>query len=221
MANFKFSCIKKSNPSNLNIRFYHGRNIDCNAQSHILINPSDWSEKMQNFKPNTDITIKSKYNPLIEDLKKEILGKFNIEYSNGVIINSKWLKKIIQDFHKRPEGIEEFKIYFVSFIEKFIEDSKARRNPVSGKKIAENTIKKYITTLNKIKEFEKVADIKLKITDVNLDFHNKITHYLKEDLKYSNTFIAKVISQVKLFVREAKEKRLETNPDIESKNSLT
>lgn len=217
MANFKFSCIKKSNPSNLNIRFYHGRNIDCNAQSHILINPSDWSEKMQNFKPNTDIAIKNQYNPLIDNLKKEILKKFNIEYSKGTIINSKWLKKTIQDFHKRPEGIEEYKIYFVSFIEKFIEDSKTRINPVSGKKIADNTLKKYTTTLNKIKEFEKANNIRLKLIDINLEFHDKLTSYLKIDLKYSNTFIAKVISQIKLFIREAKEKRLEINPDIESK----
>lgn len=217
MANFKFSCIKKSNPSNLNIRFYHGRNIDCNAQSHILINPSDWSEKMQNFKPNTDIAIKNQYNPIIDNLKKEILKNFNIEYSKGVIINSKWLKKTIQDFHKRPEGIEEHKIYFVPFIENFIENSKKRISPVSGGKIADNTIKKYTTTLNRIKDFEKNNNIKLKLTDVDLEFHNRFTSYLKLDLNYSNTFIAKVISQTKLFIREAKEKRLETNPDIESK----
>lgn len=217
MANIKFSCIKKSNPSNLNIRFYLGKKIDCNAQSHILVNPNDWSEKMQNFKPNTDINIKNHCKPLIDNLKKEILVKYNIDHSNGVIIDSKWLKKTVQDFHKRPEGIEEYKIYFVPFVEKFIEDSKIRRNPISGKTIAENTIKKYVTTLNKIKEFEKTYDTKLRITDINIKFHEKLTHYLKDELNYSGTYIAKVVNQIKLFVREAKEQKLEINDEIESR----
>ena len=37
MASIKINVISKTNPSNLNIRFYHGRDVDCNAQSNILI----------------------------------------------------------------------------------------------------------------------------------------------------------------------------------------
>lgn len=217
MASIKFSCTKKGNPSSLNIRFYHGRNIDCNAQSHILINPNDWSEKMQKFKPNTDIRIKNELNPLIESLKNEIIRKFNIDYSKGDIINSKWLSKVVNDFYKRPEGIEDYKIFFAPFIENFAKESETRVNTITGKVISPRTIQKYRTIKNQIEDFEQIKKIRLKITDINLDFHRQFTSYLKTDKKYSNTLIEKNISTIKGFVKEAKEQGLEINHEAESK----
>ncbi|MDR3026616.1 tyrosine-type recombinase/integrase [Chryseobacterium sp.] len=217
MASIKFSCIKKGNPSSLNIRFYHGRNIDCNAQSHILINPNDWSEKMQKFKPNTDIRIKNEFNPLIENLKNEIIRKFNIDYSKGDIINSKWLSKVVNDFYKRPEGIEDYKIFFAPFIENFAKESETRVNTITGKVISPRTIQKYRTIKNQIEDFEQIRKVRLKITDINLDFHRQFTSYLKTDKKYSNTLIEKNISTIKGFVKEAKEQGLEINHEVESK----
>ena len=58
MANIKFNIISKKNPSNLNIRFYHGKDIDCNAPSNLLIDPKLWSNKMQSLKPAVDSNIK-------------------------------------------------------------------------------------------------------------------------------------------------------------------
>lgn len=217
MANIKLTCIKKSNPSNLNLRFYHGRNIDCNAQSHILINPQDWSEKMQNFKPNTKKEIKDTFSPLIENLKNEIFQKFNLDFAKGVIINSKWLSKVIEDYYKRPEGKEDYSVFFAPFIQKFSDDSETRINPNTGKIISTRTIQKYSSIKNMIEEYEERKKLKLKITDINLNFHKNFTSYLKTVGKYSNTSIEKYISTIKGFVKEAKEYGFETNPEAESK----
>ncbi|WP_312765316.1 phage integrase SAM-like domain-containing protein [Epilithonimonas sp.] len=217
MANIKLSCIKKGNPSNLNIRFYHGRTIDCNAQSHILINPNDWSEKMQKFKPNTVISIKNEYNPLIEGLKDEILRRFNIDFSKGDVINSKWLSKVVEEFYKRPEGIEDHRIFFAPFIEDFAKESETRVNPKTGKIISFRTIQKYRTIKKEIESFEETKKIRLKITDINLKFHREFTSYLKSSRKLSNTTIEKNISTIKGIVLEAKEQKLEINPEVESK----
>lgn len=217
MANIKFSCIKKSNPSNLNIRFYHGRNIDCNAKSNILLNPSDWSDKMQKLKPNTDINVKNYINPLLENLKKEIMMRFNIDYSKGDIINSKWLNKVIESLNKRPEGVEEYKIYFASFIENFAEESETRVNTRSGKIISPRTIQKYKTVKSVIQEFERLKKTRLKITDIDLTFHRQFVSFLTTEKKYSKTVIEKNISTIKGFIKEAKEQKLETNTEAESK----
>ncbi len=217
MANLKFYCIKKSNPSNMNVRFYHGREIDCSAQSHILIDPNTWSRKMQNFKPLTSSEIKSTYLPLIENLKKEILNQFNISYNKGDIINSIWLSKVIKDFNKRPDNEEDHRFFFVPFIEKFAKDSEVRLNPKTGKEISFRTIQKYKTIKNQLVDFEQAQKIRLKITDINLEFHNKFTSYLKTDKKYSNTLIEKNISTIKGFIKEAKELGLDTNIEAESK----
>lgn len=217
MANIKFSCIKKSNPSNLNIRFYHGRNIDCSTKSNILVNPIDWSEKMQKFKPNADIRIKNELMPLIENLKKEILRMFSLDYTKGEAINSRWLNKVVDNLHKRPEGIEEYKIFFASFIENFAKESETRVNNRSGKIISPRTIQKYKTTKSIIEEFEKLKKIRLKITDIDLAFHRQFVSFLTTEKKYSKTVIEKNISTIKGFIKEAKEQKLETSPEAESK----
>ena len=70
MANIKFNIISKQNPANLNIRFYHGKQIDCNAKSNILIEPKLWSNKIQSLKPSVDKNLKSVYLKKIDKLKK-------------------------------------------------------------------------------------------------------------------------------------------------------
>ena len=217
MASIKFNIITKGNPSNLNIRFYHGREIDCNAKSDILIDPKLWSNKMQNLKPAVDQRLKNLYQTQIENLKKEITLQFNKDYSEGALINSKWLTNTVKTIHKRPTGENDFSMFFVPFIEKYAEESENRINLKTGKKIATRTIQKYRTTIKQIKAFENALKLKLKLTDINLEFHKKFTNYLKLEQNYSNTLIEKIISQIKGFIREAKEMGYEINDEIESK----
>ncbi len=217
MASVKFNVLTKSNPSNLNVRFYHGRKIDCNAQSHILIDPKLWSNKLQGLKPLTDTKTKEEYRIKIQGVKSEIVKCFNRDYGKGLLINSKWLSGIIDSYYKRPLGANDYTSFFVPFVDKYAQDSENRINPKTGKKISERTIQKYKTTLKQIEEFEAEYKLKLKITDINLEFHKKFTSHLKIKHKYSNTLIEKIISQIKGFIREAKEMGYETNPEVESK----
>ena len=217
MATIRFRCVGKNNPANLNIRFISGKKIECNAQSHILIDPNLWSETMQNFKPNVKIEVKKKYLPLIENLKSEIITKFNSDYSKGEKINSDWLRKVIAKFYERPEGKDDFEVYFAPFIEKFAKDSEKRLNPISGKIISPRTIQKYNTIKKLIVEYEVTKKTRLKITDINLEFHKNFTSHLKTVKNYSNTVIEKNISTIKGFVKEAKEYGYKTNPEAESK----
>ncbi|WP_185113833.1 site-specific integrase [Chryseobacterium sp. Leaf405] len=208
---------RKKNPSNLNIRLVHGRNVDCSTPSNLLIDPKYWNKENNGFKNTVDILTKHEINLAIDNLKKEIIKNFNIDYSNGEKITSKWLKQIVANFQKRPEGIEEYKIYFSSFIEYFAKESKTRVNFKSGKIISPRTIQKYNTVKTVIEEFEKFEKIRLKITDIDLAFHKKFTSFLTTNKKYSKTVIEKNISTIKGFVKEAKEQKLETNPEAESK----
>lgn len=217
MASIKFNLLTKGNPSNLNIRFYHGRKIDCNAQSHILIDPKLWSNKLQNLKPLADTKTKEEYRERIQDLKDEIIRCFNRDYAKGLIIDSKWLSKAIDTYYKRPLGEDDYTNFFVPFIEKYTEDSENRLNLVTGKKISFRTIQKYKTTGKQIEDFEAEYKVRLKITDINLDFHKKFTSHLKLKHKYSNTSVEKSIRQIKSFVREAKEMGYEVSSEIESR----
>jgi len=217
MASIKFNVVSKKNPSNLNIRFYHGRKIDCSSKSEILIDPILWSNKMQGLKPLVNSDTKEIYRKRITVLKNEIIKRFNTDFSNGKLINSKWLQKVISDIYKRPSDENDFRVFLIPFIKKYIKESENRINVKTGKKIARRTIQKYNTTLKQITEYESKQKEKYKINDVNLTFHKKFTTYLKLELNYSNTMIEKIISQLKSFVKGAKEKGYEYHSDIESR----
>ncbi|GLB52768.1 transposase [Neptunitalea chrysea] len=171
---------------------------------------------MQNLKSLVDKETKEHYRSKIEALKEDIIKRFNDDYSTGKIINSKWLKSVISEFYNRPTGEDDYRIFLVPFIDNFINESEHRINPKTGKKISFRTIQKYKTTLGQIKDFEELEKSKFKIADVNLSFHKKFTTYLKLDRNYSNTMIEKIISQLKAFVKEAKEKGYDYSLEVES-----
>lgn len=217
MANIKFNVISTSNPSNLNVRFYHGRGVDCNAKSNILIDPKFWSNKMQNLKPSIRKEIKDHYRIKTENLKNEIIFRFNDDFSTGEAIDSKWLNRVINNYYKRPEFENDYKIFFIPFIQEFIEESKKRINHKTGKKISDTTINRYKSILNLLLKFEKEAGSKIEMNDISLKFHNDFTNYLKLDCNYSNSYIHRIISQIKSFLTEAKMKGYEVNIEYESK----
>ena len=216
MANIKINSISKNNPANLNIRFYHGRNIDCNSQSNILIDPKLWSNKLQGLKPSVDKKIKVHYLEKISNLKNHIILSFNDDFSEGKIINSIWLKKIINELQKRPINIEDDTKYLLPFINLYIKDSKTRLNLRTGKKISNSSIEKYKTTLKLIQEFQNKINKKYLLSEVDLKFHKVFTNHLKIDHKYSNTYINKILSDLKTFLKDAKIRGFQISPEIDS-----
>ena len=213
MATIQFKALGKNDPVNLNVRFFHNT-INCYAKSNIFINSTNWSDKTKKIKglPGEE---KKVYEDRISNLTKYIFDSFNRDFPVGEKIDSKWLIKQVDEFYCKPEGEDDYRIYFTPFVTKYIEDSKSRINPNSGKKISERTIQNYSTTLTRLKEFE-AKNGKLKIKNVNLDFHNKFTGYVKIEGNYSSTLIEKYVSQIKNFVKEAKMQGFETSVEIES-----
>jgi site-specific recombinase XerC len=161
---------------------------------------------MQSLKPNAPREEKDRYSTLTEPLKNEIINKFNQDYSQGLIIDSDWLKRVINKYHNRPQGKNDYTKHLIPFIEKFAEDSAYRMNSKTGKQISERTIQKYRTVARQLEEFESVQGKRLTLSDIGLQFHKEFTTYLKLKMKYSNTLIEKTISTIKGFIKEAKSK---------------
>lgn len=215
MAKIKFNVNSKKNPANLNLRFYHGKNIDCNALTHILIDPKIWSNKMQSLKPNVDKNIKQYYNKKLNALKNYIIFSFNDSFSSGKKINSNWLNQSIKSFYNRPEINNDN--LFVLYVEKYIEKSKNRINQKSGKPVSNKTITKYNNVKNKIIDFETHLDYQFIINEIDLNFHNKFVDYLSNSKNYSSSFIQRTLRQIKSFIREAKIDGFKISDEIESK----
>jgi integrase len=216
MANIKFRAIGKNNPVNLNVRFYHNK-IDCSTKSNIFVLQEHWSNKTFKIKQNVDDKIKLDISKKINDLSNLIIEQFFIDFPKGNKIDSNWLTLLVNKFNDKPIAGVDISIYFVDFLDNYIENSKTRVNPKTGQIISPRTIQNYTTTLRRLQEFEIFISDRIRTKEINLDFHNKFTSFLKVEGKYSNTLIEKYISQIKGFVKEARIAGFETSPEIESK----
>ena len=203
MAKVRYFVKSKKQVSTIYARFYHSKLFDLNAKTGFLINPKHWDSKNQRFKsiaqeiPDKDLIV----NHLI-DLKQYVYSEYNKGYILGESINSGWLQGKVDKFNNRPQNGEDFEIYFIPFVNKWIDDSHERVDAMSGKKISPRTIKKYRTTVSRLMQYEENHNIKLKHSDINLEFHGKFIVQLVDD-NYSPNTIEKYISQIKTFCREA------------------
>lgn len=221
MANIEFGVYSKKVPANLNIRFYHNK-IDINAKTNIFIFDSDFKfKKISKGKKSTrsvDI-INADVRKKTDKLKRNVFDRFIEDFPKGNKIDSDWLIRIINDFHERPEGEDDPRYYFYPFAKQFIKESETKINPRTGTLLDHKTITRHKYTLGLIKDFQEYAGLKLRVTDIGLDFHNKFVYYLKEVCtSYSNTTIDKQLTTIKQYVREAEQKGYKINPEIKSKN---
>jgi integrase len=214
MANIQFKSLGKKSPVNLNVRFYHNK-IDCSAKSNIFVDLNYWSSKTNKVKQNTPIETKKHIEETIQKMSDFIMNSFMRDFPIGEIINAKWISKQVDKFYMKPDSDLDPNFYFVPFIMNYIEESKTRIDPRTGKIISKGTIGTYKTTVSKIIKLENLLDFKFKIKNIGLDFHSKYTSFLKQE-NYGNTVIEKDISIISSFIKAAKIKGLETNVEVES-----
>src|SRR5690606_32412883 len=116
--------------------------------TNYLLNPRYWSEKQQ----RVTLGIETKAHELdltkkLQNLKEFIINAYTAHYSDGGVFNKDWLDKTILKFNNRPQDeSSNHEIYFVPFVDKYIEESKTRINSNTNKVISPKTIQKYETT---------------------------------------------------------------------------
>lgn len=218
MASIRFEVKGKKNPSPLYIRFYHSKAFEAMTKTGILIDPNHWNNKLQRFKTIAEtINDKDKIIEKLSELKKTTISEYNNSYGVGEIITKEWLDKVVNKFNNRPNHNNDVSVFFVPFVEKFIEESKSRINPDSGKPLDVKTIRKYNTTLTRLKEYENKYEVRLKHIDIGFSFFQNFISYLSVDCSYKKTTMNKYISQIKMFCNEIKISGYNYNPEYESK----
>ncbi len=217
MASIKFITKGKKNPSHFYLRFFHSKDFDLTVKTGLLINPHYWNNKHQRFKTLADeIPDQAIITEYIEQLKGHIVSEYNKSYTNGEIITNQWLNYVVDRFNNRPKDGADYETYFVPFVERWIEESKERVNVASGKIINKRTIRKYNTTVTRLKEYEKKYNLRLRHSDISLRFHQSFIAYLVSKA-YGNSTIEKYISQIKTFCREVGVAGLNINPEYKSR----
>lgn len=208
----------KSEWASIYVRFKQGSQFDTEATTSLECPKDRWSDSKQEVLSTTLLNYKE-VNKKLDEFRNYIKNEYEATKVNeqSIIINNKWLKSKI-DFYFNRQNIEEeekAKTYFTNFIETFIEDSKTKRNRL-GNPIKPRTIQHYNTTLNKITSFQNEKNIKLKITDIDLDFHSEFISHLEKKQYLKNNTIGGYIDDIKLFCNNASKKGLKISNDVKT-----
>lgn len=105
-------------------------------------------------------------------------------------------------------GVDRSKDDFIAYAKQYIEERKGIR--------AVSTIKSYGSILKMIEKFN--DNKKLKFTDINKDFYNRLQNYLysggDREEEYSNNYFGRIVKFIKVVYNDAKRNNIHALPDL-------
>lgn len=196
--NLKSLADKKEKSQIMLIYFVDGVRMRYYTGKRIVVN--QWDNKKQRAKSTykNAITLNNYLETLanfIEDTETDyrILGKRLTVEQLKALLNERINKASMYDlFSKFDEYIE-----------------------VSATQRAENTIKKYKTTLKQLKEYSEVKNITVDFELINLPFLDKLSEYLIKEYKLTNNSVAKYFKTFKSFLNWSLERGYTTNNEFQ------
>lgn len=208
----------KSDWASIYVRFKQGKQFDTEAITSLTCPKDRWSESKQEVLSTKLVNFKE-VNKKLNEFQTYLKNEYEDTKVNDqtILINNKWLKGKIDSFFNRQNLDEEekAKLYFTNYILTFIEESKTKRSRL-GNPIKHRTIQHYNTTLKKIEAFESEHNIKLKVSDIDFDFHDSFIGFLEKKQRLNNNTIGGYIDDIKLFCNNASKKGLKISNDVKS-----
>ncbi|MFV8345954.1 phage integrase SAM-like domain-containing protein [Flavobacterium sp. ZB4P13] len=215
MASGKFRLNTNNDWNTIFFRFKQGKQFDIETSMGIKAPKGRWSDAKQEILTTKEVNYKD-INVKLKEFEAYISKEFeNSKLANeSILINSKWLKEKIDIFFNRETENKKTneKLFLANFIESFIEEAKTKRTK-RGTPVKPRTIQYYNTTLNKITAFETFIGIKLKLSEIDLNFHEKFINYLETEEILNENTIGGFIDTIKLFCGNASKKELNVCKD--------
>ncbi|OYU82469.1 MAG: integrase [Flavobacterium sp. BFFFF2] len=188
-----------NSPTKIICRFKPTQTNDFTYTLDIAINRNDWNTQQQQVKQKANTTNKDLINSKLKELEGVILDKWVNDSLHKKNISKNWLKDIINTFFGKATNEEQYKIYFVDWISKFIEEAPKRLH--KGKSISFKTIQQYAVTQKKLIDFENLSNIKIRFENIDLNFHRDFIHYCKEVEKLGDNSIGGHIKNIKMWCK--------------------
>lgn len=189
----------KNNPTNIICRFKPAQIYDFSNSTGLWIKREDWNDKKQEMRFKSTNQNKDLINSKLKELESAILDKWTLDDLSKDNISRSWLKDVVQAFFGKTSSKEMHKVYFIDWIEKFIEQAPKRL--FKGKLLSPKTILQYSTTLNKLKAFENCYKYKIRFENIDLKFHRDFIDYCRTKEKLGNNSIGGHIKNVKMWCK--------------------
>jgi len=161
--------------------------------------PPEWDNGRRRIKNLRSIDNQLEKNQRLDYLEKQFTGTYHDLINEKKQFN---LTDLVIKFKNELNGSEKEPIDLISFIYEFIEFNKKSKK--------EGTVKTYISTLNRLHEYQKERNILLNWDSITLPFYYDFIHFLEEKNLAKNT-IGKHIKTLKIFLNDGYHQGLHNN----------
>ncbi len=219
MATVKFNLRGKdeTKPQTIYLIFRH-KNQKLVYSTGFKVKPKYWNDDTYRVRNVTHVADKEKINTLLDGLASECSNyATDCKYSQKEITKD-GLKKHLDIFTGVTAPASKT---LIAFIDSYIEQSKNRINPATGKYITKNTLKKYVSCRNHLANYEKYAGITLEFKSITLDFYHDFIEYQGKVNNSSTNTTGKLIAILKAFLNAADAAGLPVTRDFKSSRFKT
>ena len=196
----------KSKDETLVYLFFSYNNKRLKYSTGEKINPSYWNPEKQKARETKQFSEYPEFNARLKKIKSDILD-IHREFLNDETEPSNELLKKELDKRAKLKGLEKKEDLF-SFIDKYIEESKAIKAP--GTILVYKRAKAHLE--NYCKEYNKHLDF----DNIDLEFYNSFIAYLTKG-NYSQNTIGKQIKILKTFLNEATDRGINTTLEFKKR----
>ena len=120
-----------------------------------------------------------------------------------------YVKNKYAELQNKKKVVEANKITFYEFVDKFIKESENLKRP--------STIKTYKSARTYLQGYEKNRGVKLDWASFDVAFYNDFQKYFNEDMGCANATFGGAIKNVKVFLNEARERKINPFDHFKSK----
>ena len=186
----------------------HPQRVMLSAIDKVL--PGDWDSIKQRAIVNKKNLASGEINLYLDKMAncfKSVMRNLAID---NIVPDASLVKERMEEMLNLRQKFEQPKITFYLFISAFIEESKG------SKSIA--TVKTYVSTFNRIKEFGEYCKKEFSFDDITLEWRVAFLGYLQKKYNIARNTEGKYIKNIKSFLSESTERGINKNFAFRSKN---
>lgn len=187
--------------------YFNGKRVRS-IISGVKVLPNDWNQERERIIPPTRGRQNNhrEYNSRLDDIQSKISSYSSKCFLERVDPDPKLVTSILKGTDHVSEVTAERPELLTSY-RRYIDQNISHR--------AKRTITGYNTTYNLLKEFVEYSAVKTTLDEIDLDFFDQLRNYCFEEKGYKNNYFAKIINNLKSFMRWAKDRNMHTNTSYE------
>jgi integrase len=192
----------------LYVRLYYNR-LDILVSTNVMLTSEQWDFSTQSVLNEPELNIG------LQNLKLSILRSFNRDYTLGVVIDRKWVEKVIKTSFMRPTMEESLvsplhTLYLSDFCSWWMAFHSVKWK-TSAREFMGSVLKSQYTKFGEtLQDYEKIVGEKLSIRSLSVDDINGFVEYLESE-NYQVSTIKRNISRLKFFMLRASEHNIEVS----------